>query len=180
MLHSFHGTLSFSLQKKEIPGFKHFLKTVEPSQYLEDIYFSNVWFQIFDCSLVGSHCGTIGDCLPNSSFEFISISIDMMTLSESSYFIYNAVCASQLSKESACNAEDPGSIPGLERSPGEGNGNPLQYSCLENPMERGLQLATAHGVARVEHNLATKPPPTPLLCMQWPKHSMKCFWQKQK
>ena len=110
MLHSFHGTLSFSLQKKEIPGFKHFLKTVEPSQYLEDIYFSNVqfgllqsqiahyfsnvWFQIFDCSLVGSHCGTIGDCLPNSSFEFISISIDMMTLSESSYFIYNAVCAS--------------------------------------------------------------------------------------
>ena len=94
MLHSFHGTLSFSLQKKEIPGFKHFLKTVKPLQYLEDIYFSNVWFQIFDCSLVGSHCGTIGDCLPNSSFEFISISIDMMTLSESSYFIYNAVCAS--------------------------------------------------------------------------------------
>lgn len=87
MLHSFHGTLSFSLQKKEIPGFKHFLKTVEPSQYLEDIYFSNVWFQIFDCSLVGSHCGTIGDCLPNSSFEFISISIDMMTLSESLFHL---------------------------------------------------------------------------------------------
>ena len=36
-------------------------------------------------------------------------------------------------KESACNAGDPGSIPGLERSPGEGNDNPLQYSCLENP-----------------------------------------------
>ena len=40
-------------------------------------------------------------------------------------------------KESACNAGDPGSIPGLGRSPGEGNGNPLQYSCLENPIERG-------------------------------------------
>ena len=40
-------------------------------------------------------------------------------------------------KESVCSAGDPGSIPGLERSPGEGNSNPLQYSCLENPMERG-------------------------------------------
>ncbi len=40
-------------------------------------------------------------------------------------------------KESACNAGDPGSIPGSGRSPGEGNGNPLQYSCLENPMDRG-------------------------------------------
>ena len=38
-------------------------------------------------------------------------------------------------KASACNARDLGSIPGLERSPGEGNGNPLQYSCLENPMD---------------------------------------------
>ena len=42
------------------------------------------------------------------------------------------------SKESACNSGDTGSIPGLERSSGEGNGNPLQYSCLENPMERGV------------------------------------------
>ena len=41
------------------------------------------------------------------------------------------------SKESACNVEDPGSIPGSGRSPGEGNGNPLQYSCWENPMDRG-------------------------------------------
>ena len=40
-------------------------------------------------------------------------------------------------KASACNAEDLGSIPGLEGSPGEGNGNPLQYSCLENPMDGG-------------------------------------------
>ena len=40
-------------------------------------------------------------------------------------------------KESACNTGDQGSIPGSGRSPGEGNGNPLQYSCLENPMDRG-------------------------------------------
>ena len=50
-------------------------------------------------------------------------------------------------KASACNAGDPGSIPGLGRSPGEGNGNPLQYSCLENPMDRGAWRATVHGVA---------------------------------
>ena len=51
-------------------------------------------------------------------------------------------------KVSACNAGDPGSIPGLGRSPGEGNGNPLQYSCLENPMDRGAWQATVHGVAK--------------------------------
>ena len=52
-------------------------------------------------------------------------------------------------KESSCNAGDTGdlrSIPGLGRSPGEGNHNPLQYSCLENPMDRGAWRATAHGV----------------------------------
>ena len=49
--------------------------------------------------------------------------------------------------------------PGLGRSPGEGNGNPLQYSCLENPMDREAWGATVYGVARVGHNLATKPPP---------------------
>ena len=46
------------------------------------------------------------------------------------------------------NAEDVGSIPGLGRSPGEGNGNPVQYSRLENPMDRGAWWATVQGVAR--------------------------------
>ena len=55
--------------------------------------------------------------------------------------------------------KETGSIPGLGRSPGGGNGNPLQYSCLENPMNRGAWQATVHGVARVGHNLVTKPPP---------------------
>ena len=66
---------------------------------------------------------------------------------------------SSVGKESACNAGDPGSIPGSGRSPGEGNDSPLQYSCLENPMDRGAWQATAHGVAKEGHNLATKPPP---------------------
>ena len=48
------------------------------------------------------------------------------------------------SKESACSAGYSGSIPGLGRSPGEGNGNPLWYSCLENPMDRGAWWATVH------------------------------------
>ena len=47
-------------------------------------------------------------------------------------------------KASASNAGDPGLIPGLGRSPGEGNGNPLQYSCLENPMDGGAWKATVH------------------------------------
>ena len=101
-------------------------------------------------------------------------------------------------KESACNWGDLGSIPGSGRSPREGNGYSLQYSCLENPMDtvhrvaksrtrlsdftftftvnplqyglknpmyRGAWQATAHGVARVGHDLATKPPPPP---SRWP------------
>ena len=51
-------------------------------------------------------------------------------------------------KASACNAGDPGSIPGLGRFSGEGNDNPLQYSCLENSMDRGAWWATVHGVAK--------------------------------
>ena len=51
-------------------------------------------------------------------------------------------------KESSCNVGDMGSIPGLGRSPGGGHGNPLQYSCLENPMDRAAWWATVHGVTK--------------------------------
>ena len=57
-------------------------------------------------------------------------------------------------KASACNVGDLGSIPGLGRSPGEGKGNPLQYSCLENPMDRGAWWATVHGVAKSRTRLS--------------------------
>ena len=53
-------------------------------------------------------------------------------------------------------AGEAGSIPGLGRSPGEGKGNPLQYSCLENPMDRGVWRATVRWVAKAGHDLATK------------------------
>ena len=52
------------------------------------------------------------------------------------------------SKEPACNAGDLGLIPGSGRSPGEGNGNPLQYSYQDNPMDRGVWQATVHGVTK--------------------------------
>ena len=57
-------------------------------------------------------------------------------------------------KESACSAGDPGSIPGSGRSPGEGNGNPLQYPCLENPMNRGAWWAAVHGVKKSRARLS--------------------------
>ena len=63
---------------------------------------------------------------------------------------------SSVGKEFACNAGDLGLIPGLGRSSGEENGNPLQYSRLENPMDREAWQAIAHGIARVGHDLVTK------------------------
>ena len=68
------------------------------------------------------------------------------------------------SKDSTCSEGDSGdlgSIPGSGRSPGRGHGNPLQYSCLENPVDRGAWWATVHGVTKSQHNWATKPPPAP-------------------
>ena len=65
-------------------------------------------------------------------------------------------------KDSACKVGDPGSIPGLGRSPGERNGNPLQYSCLENPMGRGAWQVVVHSVAKSQTRLKgldNMPPP---------------------
>ena len=68
-----------------------------------------------------------------------------------------SVAGSTVGKESSCRAGDLGLIPGFGRSPGEGNGNLLQYSCLENLMDRRAKV-TVYGVIRVGQNLATKPP----------------------
>ena len=57
-------------------------------------------------------------------------------------------------EKSACNVGDLGSIPGSGRSPGEGHGNPLQYSCLENPMDRGAWQATFSGVTKSQTQLS--------------------------
>ena len=104
---------------------------------------------------------------------------------------------SSVGKESTCNEADQGSIPRLGRSPGEGNGNPLQYSCLENPMDRGAWRATVQGFVRVGHDLVTKtttikPPYSPgpqvmthhhcslLLDLLAPVHALWLFFQSLK
>ena len=73
------------------------------------------------------------------------------------YHILTHVCgfpSGSDGKESACNTGDLGSIPGLGRSPGERNGRPLQYSCLENSMERGAWWATVHRVTKSRTRLS--------------------------
>ena len=67
-------------------------------------------------------------------------------------------------------------VPGLGRSPGEGKGNLLQYSCLENPRDRGAWWATVHGVTSIGHDLVTTPPPT----MERKINSIFCnnIWEK--
>uniref|UniRef100_H0W0Z0 G-protein coupled receptors family 3 profile domain-containing protein n=1 Tax=Cavia porcellus TaxID=10141 RepID=H0W0Z0_CAVPO len=100
MLHSFHGSFSFSPHKGEVPGFRQFLQTIKPSQYPEDFFFI---------------------CPPNTSLEFMPGNIDLMTLSDSSYFIYNAVYAlahvlhkvllEKAEFGSSEDAEEPGLLP---------------------------------------------------------------------
>ena len=67
-------------------------------------------------------------------------------------------------KESTCNAGDTGLIPGSGRSPGEGNGYPLQYSCLGNPTDRGAWRATVHGVSDSQTQLRSVPVTVSTIC----------------
>ena len=69
------------------------------------------------------------------------------------YFEGKSFAHSSVSKAFVCNVGNLGSIFGLGSYPGEGNGNPPQYSCLENPMDRGTWQATVHGITRVGHDL---------------------------
>ena len=82
-------------------------------------------------------------CSSLGLFSYLTSSLNKRTFSVC-YPTYYAVSRSD-SKASACNEGDPGSIPGSGRSPGEGNGNPLQYSCLENSMDGGAWWTTVHG-----------------------------------
>ena len=87
-----------------------------------------------------------------------------MEISEQSCQVSNeslGFTCSSVGKESACKAGDLGLVSGMGRYPGEGNGNPLQYSCLENPLDRGAWWATVHGVTRVGHDLVTETAPPP-------------------
>ena len=76
-----------------------------------------------------------------------------LQINNSLKILQRLLCSSD-GKESACNAGDPGLIPGLGRSSGEGNGNPLQYSCLENSMDRGPWQAIVCGAAKSRTQLS--------------------------
>ncbi|XP_069923734.1 vomeronasal type-2 receptor 116-like [Oryctolagus cuniculus] len=164
MLHSFHGGFSFSHHKEEIPGLNHFVKTVDPSHYPEDFFLSQLWLHAFHCLPLGSLCGTIGVCPPNASFEFFPGRIDMLTISDSSYFIYNAVYAvahalhkmlsEQIEKSSPGDASQPRILPwqtpqslcsqrcgpGFRKMPQEGK-HVCCYTCVVCP-ERDISNHT--------------------------------------
>ena len=122
----------------------------------------------------------------SATFTFYSVKVCFLVFPEMHSFpllwLYSlnkqwvsAHCAGSAGKEFACNVGDLGSTCGLERSLRKGNGNPLQYSWLENPVDRGAWLATVHGVASVGQDWATKPPPPALsaqLCCE-PKTMVK-------
>ena len=122
----------------------------------------NSWSQLRPCRWVSLHQGRSSLQIPSVGFGVPQPPLG---------FPHSSV-----GKESACNTGDPGSIPGLGRSPGEGHGNPLQYPCLENPKDRGAWQATLHGVARLGHDLATKPSPTTLRC----SNSLEWFTELRK
>ena len=88
----------------------------------------------------------------SSPYLLVYISVDSRNPNVLVNVLYNP--HSSVAEESTCNAGDLGSIPGLGRSPGEGNGNPLQYSCLESPMDRGAGQAIVHGVANSRMRLS--------------------------
>jgi len=86
-----------------------------------------------------------------ATHEILDFAVVSFLLTEASEYLTTYAWASlvaQMVKNLPAMQEDPGAIPGLERSPGEGNGNPLQYSCLENPMDRGAWRATVLGVSK--------------------------------
>ena len=98
--------------------------------------------------LQNSVCVSVGFCV--SGGPFIDMKLKFITWFSLSFFFF--FCSE--GKESACNAGDPSLIPGLGRSPGKGDGNLLQYSCLENPMDRGAWQVTACRVSKSRTSLS--------------------------
>ena len=113
-------------------------------------------------SLSTHECGMSLYSLSSSLISFINV-LWFLSSDYALFLYFSIIMAPLVARQwwscSAGGAVDTGSIPGSGRSPRGRNGNPLQYSCLDNPMDRGAWQATIHGVARVRHDLATKPPP---------------------
>ena len=158
----------------EPPGFFNLLQTIQ-------LTLASRWVNWFHRSILGkplailcTHSGAWTTLLKARALDShhwqcrFFMSGDVVTLAFISHLLIDhhlpkdvGFPHSSVGKESACSVGDPVSVRGLGRSLGEGNGNPLQYSCLENPMDRGAWQATVHGVTRTGHDLATKPLPPP-------------------
>ena len=96
---------------------------------------------------IHSHCWPWPDTVPGSRGTLLNLTQTLPTAYTPAGRIDTKQAWCLCNKDSACNAEATGSIPRSGRSPGEGNGNPVQYSCLENPMDRGAWWATVCRVA---------------------------------
>ncbi|XP_028630511.1 vomeronasal type-2 receptor 116-like [Grammomys surdaster] len=93
LLNSIHGTLIFSHQHSEIPGFKQFMQTAYPLNYSNDISFANMWWTYFKCSLPPPNCITLKNCTTETLFKWISVPHLGMSMSETCFSLYNAVYA---------------------------------------------------------------------------------------
>ncbi|XP_010604819.1 vomeronasal type-2 receptor 116 [Fukomys damarensis] len=93
LLDPFQGTLIFSHHHGEIPGFKHFMQTVNPSKYPEDISLARLWWMHFNCSVSESTCQSLENCSSYGSLEWLPWHSRDMAMSEGSYNIYNGVHA---------------------------------------------------------------------------------------
>ena len=139
-----------------------------------------------------SHCGGFSCCVTGALGKWPSVAVAsglynigfVAPQHVGSLQIGDQTCIScigrRILEESACqyrDRRDSGSIPGLGRSPGGGNGNPIQYSCLENPMNRGGQWVITHGVAKSQTQLSTHTythtSKTPLLLLKSEKKNFK-------
>ena len=122
--------------------------------------YTTVWMYLTLLNCIFKNVKTVHFMLCVSYHHFLKIGPKLITmLMEDTYFACTILGFPEGSddKESACSAGDPGLIPGSGRSPGEGTGNPLQYSCLENPMDRGACGLQFMGLQRVRHDWATNP-----------------------
>ena len=112
-----------------------------------NIYNRGVFIGVFP-ALLHSSTQVLGSFSSLELTDFLWIKSSFLKEIFTPFYGYVSFPGGSDGKASACNAGDLGSIPGSGRSPGEGNGNPLQYSCLENPMDRGAWWATVQRVAK--------------------------------
>ena len=107
--------------------------------------FNSNWFMSLDSHLWKNKMGEIKEPLIMTILQYFKDFSSFL----SNAFYKRSFPGSSVNKESACSTGDPGSISGSDCVPGEGSGNPLQYSLLENPMDRGVCRAIVHGLTRV-------------------------------